>query len=78
MGMQQLWAVVLIASVVLMTINHPLLMVVIGLGVFVYFKNPGNIKMRAANWWKRMTTKTPKNPNRRARLSDKNPPNKWN
>ncbi len=71
MQMDKMWHILIIASLVLMTVNHPILMVLVGLGVFVYHKNPWGIKMRIVNLWNRakgVAKPKPKNPTRRPRL----------
>lgn len=72
-GLQQLWAIVLIASVIIMGINHPLIIGLVIVCVFIYYKNPGNLKMKIGNLWKKLTTKKPKNPNRRPRMGEGGP-----
>ncbi len=49
MGTDKLWQVLIIASLILLTINHPILMVLVGAGVFVYHKNPWGLKMKITN-----------------------------
>ncbi len=68
--MQQLWAIVLLASVVIMGINHPIIVGIIAAIVLIYFRNPWNLKMKVSNAWKKMTTKKPQNPNRRPRVGE--------